>query len=64
MFPYRAKYKQSEYDIQNNDLVYKINQICKNALETLEIVGNILLKQKTRINIICISCIIHTLHLL
>ena len=25
MFPYRIKYTESEYDIQNNDLLYKIH---------------------------------------
>ena len=29
MFPYRAKYTESEYYIKNNDLLYKINQNTK-----------------------------------
>ena len=32
MFPYRAKYTESEYDIQNNDLLYKIHQQHQNNL--------------------------------
>ena len=33
MFPYRVKYADSESDIQNNDLLYKINQKCQNTLK-------------------------------
>ena len=33
MFPYRVKYTESEYDIQNNDLSYKINQKYQNTFE-------------------------------
>ena len=29
MFPYIVTYKKSEYDIQNNDLLYKIHQKCE-----------------------------------
>ena len=36
MFPYRVKYTESEYDIQNNGLLYKIDQICQNTSEILE----------------------------
>ena len=31
MFPYRVKYTESEYDIQNNNLFYKIHQQCQNT---------------------------------
>ena len=33
MFPYRVKYNESEYDIQNNDLSYEIHQKCQNTFE-------------------------------
>ena len=36
MFPYRVKYTESESDIQNNDLLYKIDQQCQNTFEKLE----------------------------
>ena len=36
MFPYRAKYTESEYDIQNIILLYKIDQECQNTVERLE----------------------------
>ena len=36
MFLYRVKYTESEYDIQNNDLLYKIHQTCQNTFELLE----------------------------
>ena len=36
MFPYRIKYTESEYDIQNNDLLYKIHQQCQNTFDILD----------------------------
>ena len=36
MFPYRVKYTESESDIQNNDLLYKIDQQCQNTFEILK----------------------------
>ena len=33
MFLYRVEYTDSEYDIQNNDLLYKIDQKCQNTFE-------------------------------
>ena len=36
MFPYKVKYTESEYDIQNNYLLYKIDQQCQNTFEILE----------------------------
>ena len=33
MFPYTVKYTESGYDIQNNDLLYKIDQECQNTFE-------------------------------
>ena len=41
MFPYTVKYTESEYDIQNNDLVHKIDHKCQNTFETLEKIKNI-----------------------
>ena len=36
MFPYRIKYTESEYDIQKNDLLYKIDHKGQNTFESLE----------------------------
>ena len=36
MFPYRVKYNESESDIQNNDLLYKIHQKHQNTSKLLE----------------------------
>ena len=36
MFPYRVKYTESEYDLQDNNLLYKIHQQCQNTFELLE----------------------------
>ena len=36
MFAYGAKYNESESDIQNNDLLYKLKQNCQNTFENLE----------------------------
>ena len=47
MFPYTVKYTESEYDIQNNDLLYKIDQQWQNTfdfstfLENFEKVQNV-----------------------
>ena len=41
MFPYTEKYTESESDIQNNNLFYKIGQQCQNTLELLEKFGKI-----------------------
>ena len=37
MFLYRVKYTETEYDIQNNDLLYKIDQEWQNTFENLEL---------------------------
>ena len=39
MFPYRVKYTESEYDIQNNNLLYKLDPKCQNAFDCLEMFG-------------------------
>ena len=31
MFPHRVEYTESESDIQNNNLLYKIHQECQNT---------------------------------
>ena len=36
MFPYRVKHNESESDIQNNNLLYKIDQQCQNTFDMLE----------------------------
>ena len=48
MFPYRVKYNESESDIQNINLLYKIEQKCQNTFDVLEIVQKLenLKKQK------------------
>ena len=37
MFPYKVIYNESESDIQNNNLLYKIDQTCQNTFESLKI---------------------------
>ena len=34
MFPYTVKYDESEYDIQNNNILYIILPTCQNTFET------------------------------
>ena len=36
MFAYTEKYTESEYDIQNDHLLYRIDQKCQNTFEILE----------------------------
>ena len=36
MSPYRVKYKESEYDIQHINLLYKIHQQCQNTFDILK----------------------------
>ena len=36
MFPYTIKYTDSESDIQNINLLYKIDQTCRNTFELLD----------------------------
>ena len=64
MFQYRVKYTESEYDIQNNDSLYKIDPKHQNAFEFLKTFGTILKKTKHEnlFNfIISINSIIHIL---
>ena len=39
--PYRVKYNESEYDIQNNNILYKIPPKCQNTFDMLEKLGKI-----------------------
>ena len=39
MFPYRAKYTESESDIQNNDLLYKSTPRVQNKQDCLKMFG-------------------------
>ena len=41
MFPYRVKCTESEYDIQNINLLYKIEQPCQHIFDLLENVHNL-----------------------
>ena len=36
MFPYTVNYTESESDIQNNNLLYKMDQACQNTFEILK----------------------------
>ena len=36
MFPYTVRYNESESDIQNNNLLYKIEQQCQSIFEIWE----------------------------
>ena len=39
MFPYRAKYTESESDIQNNELLYKSTPTIQNKQDCLKMFG-------------------------
>ena len=47
MFPYTVKYTESKYDIQNNDLLYKIDQQSQNTFELLETFVNFQKRMET-----------------
>ena len=59
MFPYRVKYNESEYDIQNNDLLYKIHKKYQNTFAILENVGNV---RKRNHNLKMLFCVLYKLH--
>ena len=59
MFPYTVKYTESEYDIQNNNLLYKIDQKHQNTFELLKDFGN----SQNEFWSIYTSSIIHILYL-
>ena len=59
MFPYTEKYTESEYDIKNNNLLYKIDQQHQNTFENL---GNFEKKKASNYYFVyCINGIIHIL---
>ena len=63
MFPYTEKYTESESDIQNNDLLYKIDQQCQNTFDFLNKLE--FSKKSKSSNVYCvfyINSIIHILH--
>ena len=66
MFPYRVKYNESEYDIQNNDLSYKIDQQCQNTFDILKIYEKFGKMSTSSILyfIIYVNCIIQILQIL
>ena len=51
MFPYRVKYTESEYDIQNNDLLYKIHQKHQNTLYLPKSKSKVYPKKQTRTDV-------------
>ena len=51
MFLYRVKYTESQYDIQNTNLLYKTDQQCQNTFEVFGFVANVL-KQIISISIL------------
>ena len=59
MFPYRVKYTDYEPDIQNNDLLYKIDQQCLNTFE--HFIFSKMFKNSI-VSVISINWIIHILH--
>ena len=58
MFPYRVKYTESEYEIQNNDLLYKTTPKFPNTFEQL---GKTLEIQKMK-NLKFLFCNLYKLH--
>ena len=59
MFPYTEKCTESETDIQNNDLSYKLDQQCQNTFDIFEKQKNENIR-KTKINFL--FCNIYKLH--
>ena len=41
MLPYRVQYNESEYDIKNYNLFYRIGQQCQNTFNVLENLENV-----------------------
>ena len=70
MFPYTVKYTESEYDIQNSDLLCKIDQQCQNTFEIVKSKSIVYPPKQTRTDVSghtnksvrqCISFIKHML---
>ena len=61
MFPYRVKYTESEYDIQNIDLLYKIDQQMPKYFRFVGNVWNVLKKSEIKKieRLFCILCKLH-----
>ena len=61
MFSYRVKYNESEYDIKDNNLLYKIDQKCQKTFDLFEQIGTFLKKSNSYfiiyIYIVSIFCI-------
>ena len=57
MFPYGLKYTESEYDIQNIDLLYKIDKECQNTFDLFDLEGFLEIKH---FNIL--FCILYKFH--
>ena len=62
MLIYTEKYTESESDIQNNNLLYKIDQNIQKTFDILDKIGNIEKTSKT--TLIYIDSIIHILYFL
>ena len=61
MFPYRVKYTESESDIQNNNLLYKLDPKCQNTFDCFKMLeNNCNIKKK---NIFCYMYKLHNSYL-
>ena len=55
MFPYRVKYTEAEYDIQNINLLYEIHQQCQHTFENWKCFESFQKKQKNeKYSVMCI----------
>ena len=64
MFQYRVKYIESEYDIQNINLLYKTHPKCQNTFDLLEMFGKLrkCAKDSNFYFVISINSITHILY--
>ena len=60
MFPYTEKYTESESDIQNNNLFYKICQKCQNVFYLLENFGKLKCSKLSKLDLL--FCIMYKFH--
>ena len=66
MFPYTVEYNESEYDIQNISLLYKIHQMCQNTFEHFDLLGNVSNTKTKNVKlyvVIWIKSIVHILEI-